>query len=227
MKKRIVGILLMLCLLLTMMVFPVSAASNSGPCGTGVYYEYNPGTQTLRIYGSGKMLDFKYYDVSVDPFNPWAKFDVKTLKIESGVQNIGSYAFYAMRSITDVSIADSVQEIGEGAFLSCYGIEELKLPANLKTVGIRAFAKTDITEITIPASLTEIQAEVFCRCTDLEKVTILGDIQSIGSLAFYNCENLREVIFETGSAKCGGVIGEQAFAYCEELEQFFLLLPPL
>jgi len=215
--KRLFAVAFVLCLMLAVMAFPVSAAAYSGTCGMGVKYEYDPNTAALRIYGSGKMLD--YYSSDYSPaVKPWINWEVETLKIESGVTYVGDYAFYGMRSITKVTLADSVEEIGDGAFELCTGLKNVTMPAKLKKLGQSAFFRTSISSVVLAEGLTKISDYAFSQCDKLRTVECLGNIQYIGDSAFYSCDLLTSVYFKGGTEGNSGEIGDNAFYSCGFLE---------
>lgn len=70
MKKRLISILLVLCVALALL--PGTAwAADSGKCGDNLTWSYNDGT--LTIEGTGKMYDYDY-DYEPDP-TPWDALD--------------------------------------------------------------------------------------------------------------------------------------------------------
>ena len=59
MKKRIISILLAVCLIFGLLPVGVFAANpTSGTCGKNATWSYNAATKTLSISGSGDMADY-------------------------------------------------------------------------------------------------------------------------------------------------------------------------
>lgn len=69
----------------------------SGKCGDNVYYEFDPSTETMRIYGEGAMYDYNRYIE-----HPWFReeyaADIKKVRIEEGVTSVGKEAFYCFKN---------------------------------------------------------------------------------------------------------------------------------
>ena len=64
----------------------------------------------------------------------------------------------------------------------------------------------------------EIPDACFANCSNLTSVTLPSSITNIGAYAFYNCVNLKDVVFNEGLIS----IGDGAFAKCESIEKVTL-----
>lgn len=97
MKKRIISILLAVCLIFGLLPVGVLAASAaSGSCGKNATWSYNAATKTLSISGSGDMTDYETdYAGGVDNTPPWDAYreEMEHAVINSGITSIGSEAF--------------------------------------------------------------------------------------------------------------------------------------
>lgn len=148
MKKRLLSILLALCMALTLLpgvalaeetdpVMPLAEEGivAEGTCGAEgnnlTWTLYDDGT--LIISGEGEMMDFVQ---SVSDSNlsfaahPWVRSGsnyppIKKIIINDGVTSIGSGAFSDHINVTDVTIPYSVTDIGEYAFHSCYDLSDV------------------------------------------------------------------------------------------------------
>lgn len=186
-------------------------------CGENVTYILD-GNGVLTISGTGKMDDFqseKSGDVLVTNA-PWSQFSssLKKVVVESGVTNVGLFAFYGCESITSVTLADSVTSIGDHAFRGCSKLSSVRLGSGLKEIGVSAFyACKELSEISLPSSLTTLGESVFAYCSRLEAITVPNNVTAIGHWAFYYCEKLRSVKIGSGVTS----IGNSAFSYCKEL----------
>lgn len=128
MKKRLISLLVALCMAVTLL--PVSALTawaedpdppKSGKCGaTGDNVTWHltentddPSTYTLTISGSGAMEDYL-----MSSNQPWCSFrkQITSVVVSPGVTSIGNLAFALSRNIIHVDIADSVVSIGEQVF---------------------------------------------------------------------------------------------------------------
>lgn len=142
--KRILTILLTLCLLASMAV-PVFATETAevteepaiaGPkniCGENMTWEFSEGT--LTITGSGIMDDF-------EDEAPWAEYqdEIKRVVLSGSITYIGARAFSDYDALETVNFGTSLQEIGTEAFKSCDGLTVIYLPASFKIFGESSFS---------------------------------------------------------------------------------------
>lgn len=174
---------------------------------------------TLTISGTGAMAD---YDIEVygDTIAPWAKYkkNIKKVVIGKEVTTIGKNAFEDCSQlstvelpqdgklekigdnafgyhtlpasasapiITEIVIPYSVEEIAPSAFDHCTQLAKVTFASGsqLKTIGRNAFQYTAIEEVRIPASVEQLGTE-----------PMFG-----GGWTFYNCSNLKKVVFESPS----------------------------
>lgn len=56
---------------------------------------------------------------------------------------------------------------------------------------------TKLERVVFNCEVTEILTESFCNCINLSDIGCLDSLKIIGTKAFFNCQNLREVFFET------------------------------
>ncbi len=106
-----------------------------GKCGDYLYW--NITENTLTIFGTGAMYDYKL------EASPWYthKESLKTLVLEEGMTYIGEYAFYNCSDFTgDLIIPNSVTSIGICAFYECSGFTgSLIIPNSVTTIDNYAF----------------------------------------------------------------------------------------
>lgn len=159
MKKRVISLLLALCMVLAM--FPVTAFAaeivNSGTCGDNLTWTRDD-EGTLVITGTGAMANYS------DSETPWSSCggNIKAVVIHNGVTSIGSSAFYGCSSLTSVTIPDSVTSIEGYTFYSC----------------------SSLTDITLSESLDYIAPYAFSYCSSLNTIIMRGDMPYIDSWAF-------------------------------------------
>lgn len=159
-----------LCLTFLSLLVAVSGFSQRGTCGNGVSWTLNDGT--LTISGNGEMNDFNTQRPSWDVY----KDDITKVVVETGVTNIGSYAFRDYENLCQITLSEGLEIIGTDAFNGCTGIENFTLPQSLRSIKAGAFCGTSIYTLTIPEGLETINhgrismSEVFEDCKNLTKV---------------------------------------------------------
>ncbi|MCI9443099.1 MAG: leucine-rich repeat protein [Oscillospiraceae bacterium] len=175
MRRRMLAVILALCLALGMLPGTAWAAENSGPCGIDgdnvsdtVMWQLDTATGVLTINGNGDMRGFAI----TTP--PWSG-RTKTAIIENGVTSVGPYSFYneygGFNALTNVTIPESVTLIGDAAFAYCHGLTHVTIPEGVLTIGNIAFEFCDeLTSITIPSSMTTIERMAFYACSSLTDV---------------------------------------------------------
>ena len=126
-----------------------AAAQNSGTIpGSTLNWNYDTGTKTLTITGTGAMPDFT---LTTRP--PWenATNPIEKIVIEAGVKSVGAYAFRNSAVLTSVTLPAGVKTIGEAAFNDCAALTSVTLPEGLTTIGKYAFSGCSaLTSITLP-----------------------------------------------------------------------------
>ena len=207
---------------------PVSASGKTGD----VSWSLN-GTE-LTISGYGRMADY-VYDYSSK--TPWG-YDITSVNILPGVENIGKYAFkfcskltsvtignnvesigesafFLCTAITDISLPDSVAYIGDGAFGNCTHMETIRMPAHLDHLGYSVFNTCSaLKSLDIPEGVTTVPGRTFFWCRSLEHVTVPGTVTSLSDEAFATCYGLKELELPESIT----YIGTEAFSYCYDLE---------
>ena len=190
----------------------VSAADivDSGECGkNGDNLTWTLDSDgVLTISGMGAM-----YDGDSPIYSPWyygGREYIVTAVINSGVSNIGDYAFLGCTNLKSVTIPDSVTSIGDGAFSNC-GLANVTIHNSVTSIGNSAFSNcASLTSVTIGDSVTFIGESAFSGCKNLTSVTISNSVTSIGESAFYNCESLTDITIPDSVIS----IGDGAFANC-------------
>ena len=190
------------------------AAQNSGTTGP-LNWNYDPGTKTLSITGSGDMPDFAIF-----MNQPWGAFrdEIETVTIGAGVTSVGKNAFLGCTTLTAVTLPSSVTTIGAFAFVSCKALTGITIPSGVKTIKESVFfGCTALTSVTLPEGLQTIGASAFLGCS-LTNVTLPNSVTTMGEAAFHNCVSLTNV---TLSDKLT-TIGKSAFNGCSQLKNVTL-----
>ena len=215
------------------LVIPESSIIASGDCGATssdhlTWTLYTNGR--LEINGTGEMKDYGESGQSLPPWNVY-KNQIKSVKVGSGVNKIGSYAFYQHNELTSLTLADSVWVIGSYAFCECKNLSsisahnmkaisekafyrcekliEIESQSDLQYIGEWAFAESGLFLFSIPSTVTQIKRAAFAN-TDLAAVTIPEGVTVIPGDAFTGCENLFSVTIKGNVTD----IGFSAFEGC-------------
>ena len=191
----------------TLAVLPSIAHGTCGDNLTWVLTEDG----TLTISGSGEMEN--YTDSSVAP---WYSNRTKILSavVESGVESVGNYAFYACLKLASVSLPGGVKSTGMSAFQDCAKLTAVKIPEGVTSIKWDTFyGCSNLTSVTIPNSVTSIGGGAFEDCSSLASVTIPNGVTRIDSHAFRGCSSLASVTIPEGVT----AIDSFAFYGCSSL----------
>lgn len=220
MKRRMISLVLALCMILFIIPATVSAASvvASGTCGESLTWVLTD-DGTLTISGEGEM------DGDDDPYrlggwrSPWYPYRswISKVVVEDGVTTIGGEVFHAYYdNITEVILPDSLEAINDYAFHSCNGLSKITIPDSVSHIGEMAFGHCDsLTEIDIPDSVTHLGAYAFYSCDSLRDVSFTDSICVLNQGVFLECEALRSVAIPQGITD----IEDCAFSSCYQLEE--------
>ncbi len=187
--KRVLSVLLALCLLLGAVPTLAFAADSDFVIEDGVLTEYNgPGGEVVVPDG-----------VTVIGRNAFAgREDVTGVDLPDGVTKIEAMAFERTGLVT-IDMPDSVTEIGDSSFNSCKNLFNVRLSKNLKTISAYAFQYCDnIYFVKIPKGVTSIGMDAFSSCKNLGGIEVPSSVTEIRGFAFNKSSNLR-VVFYAGS----------------------------
>ena len=165
---------------------------------------------------------------------------VKEIILNEGLEEIDVCAFNGT-GITTIKLPKSLKIIGSFAFNET-PLTEIKLPKGLKSIGNNAFTDTLLTEITIPGGVEFDNNDphigspdpIFPHClekvileeglkeipdicfisTAIKEITIPKSVKKIGDDAFFNCTNLKKVIFEGDLPKPRDTSHETLRGFC-------------
>ncbi len=230
----------LLCLLVLLLPAVSHAEIYSGSCGESVQWKLDTESGLLEIYNSqygiySNMSNYWFnnnftpsYDLVIhhdDNPAPWYNYRTSIRSVNlSGVNNIGSYAFYGCNNLTAIAIPESVTSIGSYAFSNCSGLESIVvIPGNpiydsrdncnaIIETGTNMFL-VGCKNSTIPESVTSIGSQAFYGCSSLTSITIPESVTSIGSYAFCYCRNLTSITI----SDCVASIDGYAFYGCNAL----------
>ena len=122
------------------------------------------------------------------------------------VTSIESYAFAYSPYLEKIVFHENLYSINHSALSNC-NPSIWKEYNNAYYVGnddnpymtLYRLTSSDLTSYSIHPDTININRETFEYCKSIESLTIPANIQKIGALAFYNCSNLKTLIFEDNS----------------------------
>ena len=167
-----------------------AAAQNSGNTGP-LRWEYNAGTNTLSITGTGAMPNYASTNDQ-----PWKAFQsgIKTVIIGDNVTTIGEHAFAACNALQNVTLGSRVQTIEVSAFGTCQALQSISFPASVTTIGKHAFPNCRaLQNVSFSDGLTTIGEGAFSDCVVLQSITLPASVTTIGEYAFAFCKALQQV----------------------------------
>ena len=109
----------------------------------------------------------------------------------SSLSFIGGQAFANCKSITGFTLSNDAN-LGEGVFKGCTALNTVSI-SMLKNIPNSLFENcTALSSVTTPADLASVGNRAFFNCSKLESIA-MPDVVSLGEEAFYGCKNLKEV----------------------------------
>ena len=200
-----------------------TAAATNGTTGP-LNWNYDAGTKTLSITGTGDMPDFALPDDQ-----PWYAFqdEIETVTIGSGVTTVGKRAFWSYTQLQNITLPEGVTTIGAYAFLECHKLPGITIPSTVIAIGESAFSRCDaLPAIGVAAGnahftsadgvlYNKAKTELVCypRGKPGTAFTVPAGVKKIGRVAFYDC-TLQSITLPEGLT----TIRESAFFRCSALK---------
>ena len=167
-----------------------------------------------------------------------------SIAIPNSVISIGDSAFSGCTSLTSITIPDSVTYIGSAVFEECSDLDSINvdsgnkvyhsinncviesksgelvfggnhstIPDGVTSIGSWAFSGADITYIKIPEGVRSIENGAFYNCGELKSVVFPNSLKVIGVQAFSECASLTDFTIPDSIT----FIGDEAFSNCSSL----------
>ena len=155
-------------------VVNMTQASNTNGTTGPLNWNYDAGTKTLSITGTGAMPDY-----ASDSDQPWKAFrdEIETVTIGSGVTTVGETAFRGCGQLQNITLPEGVTTIGAYAFTECDKLPGITIPSTVTAIGEAAFLRCyALKSVKIPGSVTSVENGAFADCTALTDVTVAWDM---------------------------------------------------
>ena len=108
--------------------------------------------------------------------NAFAKCSaLTTIDLPAGVAALGDHAFAECSALTGITLPNAVTEIPEGLFEGCSALKELSLTPYVTSIGSSALASSGLTSVSIPANVSSVGDRAFADCADLDEIVFDHD----------------------------------------------------
>lgn len=206
MKKIISFIISITIVLSSLFSLGINAYANtvaSGDCGTsGNSVKWSLSSDGILTISGANQRMADYYSLGGNNA-PWFSYkdDIKAIKIENGVINIGAYAFYDLNNLKTVDFG-TIDTIGNNAFESCDSLEKAILPNSCTWIWANAFNACTSLKIAFVNAVNSYQNSIpvgmFNGCTSLRLLELGDSINNVEADALTNTNNLTIVSNSSG-----------------------------
>ena len=122
------------------------------------------------------------------------------------IKNIEGNAFCSTKlSEFNFSILQNLETLGSYSFAETPLSGELKFPTSLKTIGERAFQRTNIVKANFEGcvNLSVLSTGIFAECSNLQEVNLIGctSLNTLSTDAFSRCNSLKNININNGFFK--------------------------
>ncbi len=200
--RRIVSMLLVLCMVLGMMPSGSIWAADvvaSGTCGENLTWALDS-EGTLTISGEGDMWDTEHTGT------PWDGHDdeIKVVVMGADVADVDAISFFACENLAEIRVEEGAKYLSLDDRGVLYSKDKTtlylapKLMAghyevldSVSSIKFAAFHScSGITGIVLPEGLVSIEQHTFSGCSNLVSINIPESVTSIGYSAFEDCTSL-------------------------------------
>lgn len=205
----------------------IEETETSGKCGENAYWEYDDGTKTLTISGSGAMEDY-----ARDMPAPWNKFGewIQNIVVGEAITTIGKYAFYCCADVEvkTFTIKGNINYVGTSGLIHA---EKLIVGSKVTYLKKTFYYLTDFKIIEVEPEnsvysskdgvLFDKEQKTLIRFpygTDITSYVIPDSVVKIREHAFFSCRQLEQVELPSGLER----IGYRAFETCIKLEKIVI-----
>jgi len=196
----------------------------SGTCGEDIVWTLSA-DGILTVSGEGAIPSSADITDNID------RDSVKKIVLESGVTEIGSFAFSLCNNLTEVIIADTVTTIDNSAVSDCPALREIHIPASVTSLSENAFYNcksleriwvdeantvySDVDGVLFNKEQTELLRFPYGQAK--EEYRIPEGTVSLGTFSFAACTGVKALVFP---ASLTSELYSDVFERCTSLERF-------
>ncbi len=127
-----------------------------------------------------------------------AQNGMRELTFESGVTEIGDYAFAYHATLESICLPEGVKTLGDYAFFECRQAASFTACESLLSIGERA--------LSFSKSINTANSAETRYCNTLKYVVLYGNIKSIGAYAFYGQYGIESTFFKMSPSEATALI---------------------
>ena len=186
---------------------------DSGVCGIGdevTWTLYEDGNLIIR--GQGDMANYE------DKGAPWYKYkdSLFTVIVESGVIDIGAYAFSGCSSLRSIEFPEGLESINAYAFSGCSSLTSIKLHEGFHDIREHAFSGcSSLSSVELPEGISSLFESTFSGCSSLTSIELPEGLEIIFGYAFSDCSNLERITLPSSL----GMLETSALSGCSSLTE--------
>lgn len=135
------------------------------------------------------------------------------ISVPTTVTTISKYAFKDCVSLSSVTLSPNINNIPQGAFDGCTSLTTIVIPDGIQTIESGAFSKSGLRTLQLSNTLRSIGNKAFYECKQLKNVLFPSNLSSIGSEAFHSCTLLASINLPSSLIS----LGTNAFSNCSAL----------
>ena len=124
---------------------------------------------------------------------------LKEINLPEGLITIGDEAFQGCEKLSIIDLPKELRQIGDNAFNGAFKANDnikITIPANVTTIGTKAFANSGIKEVKFLNSISKISDRLFLGANKLEKVILPSNLTELNGYDFTDCTSLKSIYFD-------------------------------
>lgn len=134
--------------------------------------------------------------INFPPYNGKYLSVLKAIELNSEINNIVAYAFYACTGIEHIVFNSNIElpKINSNIFQFCSNILSIDIPSGVTSIDAGALSSClSMISATIPSTVTGLSSSAFSTCYSLPEITIPSGVTTIGNSAFSYCYSLATI----------------------------------